>query len=743
MKNKDINQTVTEISESTDNQAAKSKSKKSISMPKVTSKIDVKGKLAILEKQLQSVNKNDNEAKADQIKVDFLHSIRVRLIVSFLVPVVCIVALGIISYEKASSAIVLAYEDQTQQTTDMLQQYLSLIVSSEKEEFKAYLAEQDLIYYYKGILDKTATVKAKTSYTSEIRDKLVRDSKISGIYFLNDDGKSIISSTNAVADDAYTQYVSSDEGANVLAGEFDWHLFGQNAAADDAVGIDTSTYALRWARKFKDTQTMMLIDFDASTIRNAMQLLDAGENGYVVLVTADGAEFYSDDTLQSASPLVYGQSYYSDAVSSEEVSGYKIIKVNGQRFLFVYSKLEVEGCMIAALIPEADILAQTDDIKQLTMWMTIIAVIIAMVLGTVISRRMSGTIQYILRQLRKVSKGDFTVHLQAKGKDEFALLCEGVNDTVSNVKLLIEGVNEISGQLNAAVNYMGEVSGTFMETANNIQDAVSEIETGTTRLDTDSEDCLSQMDSLSVKITNVSANTDEIGRLTHETGDTVALGKQSVRGLTSSAESTTRITQEIISAIQVLEEKSHSISSIVVAINGIAKRTNLLSLNASIEAARAGEQGRGFAVVAEEIRDLSDKCMISANQISDIVEEIVKKTEDAVDIAKQAEQVVASQTGAVNETTNSFNTIDQMVASLADALQTISNNVQDMGNSRNETLQSIESISAISAQTAASSSAVYDATGTQRDAIKELDNASVQLQERADKLVEILSTFTV
>lgn len=679
----------------------------------------------------------------EKSEVPFFRSIAVRLIASFLVPVLSVVVLGVASYKTASSAIVNTYKDSVQQTTETIQQYVSLIVSSEKDDFKPYLTEKKLKKYFGGLMDVTELNTTRNDYRTKILNKLAIDSKLEGAYFVADD-RMAIDTENYVNDkQIYTNYKNTEQGKPVCDSATEWFTFGQNDEADEALGMTSTDYCIRIAKKMNNQPAVMIIDISASFVRDAMVSLDPGENGCVAMITTDGREFYSDETREQTEAVFYGTDFYQKAMEGKETSGNQMVKIDGDEYMFVYSKLTTGDVLIAALIPSAELLDQSAGIKNLTTIMGLICAIVALLLGTLISRQISGTIQYILRQLRKVSKGDLTVHLQGKHKDELGLLCEGVNDTVEHMKSLILDVNDVSQQVGEAAVHVAESSGTFMQTSQNIQDAVLEIESGVNKLDSGSDNCLSQMDSLSGKINNVSSNADELGRLTGKTGETIAVGIASVQSLTETSEATAEITREVIQSIQELEDKSKSISHIVSAINDIAEQTNLLSLNASIEAARAGEAGRGFSVVAEEIRKLADQCLASAGQISAIVDEIVGKTEDVVQIARKAEEAVSSQSGVVEDTTNSFRQIDKLAEQLIQALQIISNNVQEMNGARNETLSAIESISSASTQTAECSSSVHNAAGTQLEAVKNLDEASQSLTAKAESLLDALSTFQV
>lgn len=675
--------------------------------------------------------------------IPFYRTIRFKLTTSFLVSVICIIILGFASYRTASKSMIQNYKKSSQQTIEMMQQYFNLVVSSEKNEYKSYLTNDEFQKYIKKIESPEQHGASQKKFSTQIQNKKALDDKLSAIYFVMDEKNGIYCTLDELPDDAYSKYVETPQGAEVAENDFDWLIYGQNEQTDEALGITTSNYALRIVKKMTDTNCVMMLDVDSKFILNAMQSLDPGKGGYVALITSDGKEYYSNQEVDGSVLRFYGKDFYVQACKNEEMSGSSTVYVDGKEYLFVYSKLVSGGAMTAALIPAETLLKQTNDIKVLSIILTILASVISIVLGTLNSNSISNNIQYILDKLGKVSKGDLTIKVKSKSKDEFILLCEGLNHTVAHVKHLIQKVNDVSNQLNESANYVTNAAGTFLETSSDIQNAVSEIEIGVNRLDSGSEDCLNQMDSLSNKIQDVSMNAQEIERLTSTVGRTINSGINSVQGLTESAESTSKVTKCVIDEIGQLEEKTASINKIISAINNIAEETNLLSVNASIEAARAGEAGKGFAIVAEQIMQLSNQCLESASQIGDIVTEIEKQTGTVVDTAMQAEEIVYSQNHAVEDTTNAFHHIEDQVESLLRMLGTITNNVTDMNASRTETLDAISGISAVSSETAACSTSVYEAAGTQMDSVTQLNQAAVQLSGRADDLAELLGSFTV
>lgn len=696
-------------------------------------------------KERISSAKKDKQGKRQKSRVEipFYRSVGMRLILSFFIPVAGVAALGIVSYSQASSAIIRNYKESIQQTTVALQQYVSLVLDSEKEDFKTYLTQESFRAYFQGVQTEENERSTGKEYRASLRNKQALDSKLHSVYFLGDGRHTITAALGVIDGDKFTEYSRCKQGENVCKDVSGWYVFGQDDESDYVIGLKDKKYCIRIAKKINTSPGVMLINISSEYIREAMKSLDPGEGGYVALVTTDGGEFYANPKTAPESAMLYGTDFYRQALEGEETNGNQMVRLNGKEYMFVYSRIELGDVMVVTMVPSARLLQETAGIKQLTIILSIVCAIIALVLGALISRQISGTIRYVMHELHKVSTGDLTVHLKTKRKDEFGLLCTSVNDTVDHMKGLILDVNDVSRQVGAAAENVAEASGTFLMTSQDIQNAVEEIESGVSRLDSGSDNCMSQMDTLSGKINNVSISTGQIQQLTDKTSSTINAGIASVQTLTQSAGRTADITRDVIVSIEELEKRSKDISNIALVINEIAESTNLLSLNASIEAARAGEAGRGFSVVAEEIRKLADECLDSSRRISGIVDEIIGKTEDVVKIAREAETVVNSQSDVVENTTSSFRQIEGLVSSLVTALGAISSDVQEIDGARNKTLSAIESISDASTQTAECSSSVHSAAGTQMEAIRNLDEASQSLTNKAESLMDTLSSFRV
>lgn len=151
------------------------------------------------------------------------------------------------------------------------------------------------------------------------------------------------------------------------------------------------------------------------------------------------------------------------------------------------------------------------------------------------------------------------------------------------------------------------------------------------------------------------------------------------------------------SIITELNDLAKHIQEFVTRIGGISRQTHLLSLNAGIEAARAGESGRGFAVVASEIRTLSENSKQATLEVTNLIHEIHRRTDEVIDILRNTNKLeenikVVYSAGdtfmhivrEVKEIDTRVNRIDQLIAETATDSQLISKLLSELKKAMDE-----------------------------------------------------------
>lgn len=693
--------------------------------------------------------------RSDRKKIRLFSGIRFKITVAFIVPVVLMIGLGVISYNRSAEALTSNYESSSKSTLDTAASYMNLIIETIRTTSYDISVSTIAREYYGQTYAKDAYKESTVFSTlrTEIESRKIANKYIRNIAFVANYGNAISTALSYLDDSIYENVRKLDCAKRTDKEDFIW--LGNHTELDEYIG--TSRYAFGIMRKAYNMMFRqvgyIIVDVDYDEIASHLASINMGENAILALITPDGREIsyknilVSDEEGQSNDSLdteyIVNSELYDKILASEENDGSEYVEYNGEKYLLLYNKLEAQGFMMVSLVPESYIIADADETARLTAVAVAVTALIVIVIGFILSTSMGTTIRKIMNGLEKASTGDLTVDIHTRRKDEFMILCESTNQMLGNIRALIDKADTVAKALGKASESVGGNSGILLDETKSITTSISDVEQGIVMQAHDAENCLTRMDDLSKKIGVVSENTGKIADIADVTKSTVSDGLATIDTLQDKVKATTQVTAEVISNIEDLEKASQSIANIVGAINDIADETSLLSLNASIEAARAGDAGRGFAVVAESIRKLAEQSLNSVNEIRNIVGKIQKQTVDTVEVAKQAELIVNSQEEALKATIDVFHDIDKHVSGLAENLSQISAGIDEMEGAKKDTLAAIESISAVAEETASAVTEVNEAAGRQLEAVKKLNNESEELISRSEDLVEAINKFTI
>ncbi len=283
-------------------------------------------------------------------------------------------------------------------------------------------------------------------------------------------------------------------------------------------------------------------------------------------------------------------------------------------------------------------------------------------------------------------------------------------DLTVRASLTAGEIGIIGDFFNAIIESLREVVTQVKDTANQVNSSVGANETSVRNLSaialTQSEqvmETLHSVEAMTTSMQEVAKNANQAAAVSRTAADKAEAGGSAMELSVANILKLRETVAETAKKVKRLGEASQQISKVVVLINQIALKTNLLAVNASIEAAKAGEEGRGFAVVAEEVGALASQSADATKEIERIVENIQQETSEVVEAMEEGTSQVVEGTRLVEDARESLRQIVDVSRTVNDLFQQISLSTTHQSETSQSLQVLMEQIAEISKQTSTSS----------------------------------------
>lgn len=321
---------------------------------------------------------------------------------------------------------------------------------------------------------------------------------------------------------------------------------------------------------------------------------------------------------------------------------------------------------------------------------TVIAVLFAVILILLLTKNITKPIQYSLKRLTELSKGDLSTEVpKSRGRDESAQLLQVLGETIQTLKNIIDDIsvhlshiaqgdltdrkeyiydgefnalgkslNMINQSLNQSFRQVGVHSEEVFRNANAISQTAQSL----------AKDAVIQASAVEELTVSIQGTSDRVSG----NAQTAQQVKEKMEAVNENMTSSNQSMNELMAAMDLIYEDSRKINGISKVIQDISFQTNLLSMNASVEAARAGEAGKGFSVIASEIRELAVHCSEAAANTSELVATTLKGVEQGMEVLKHAVASIENSTVETAEVNEMIGTISEAAREQKEAMKQIS-----------------------------------------------------------------------
>lgn len=589
-------------------------------------------------------------------------------------------------------------------------------------EFSAQRVEMELevykqIAYETGSIARLADPEKSIESKKEIIDQRVATHGFQQGTIIGLDGISIFDGNN------YSGYKYFQEAAK-------GNTYVSTLGADKITGeLSVTVAAPLWEGGIPNTSVVGVICFvpKEGFLNDIVRNLKLSDNGSAYILNSNG------DTIahENIANVKNAENTQKDAISdsslkdlatmekamTQGLSGFGQYSYGGVTKYLAYAPINgTDGWSLGVNVPQADIMESTMKGIKITIILLVVSYVVATLIAILLAHGIANPVKACAKRLHALSEGDLKTPVpESRAKDETGQLLRATHDLVTGLNTLVGDVgyllgNASNGNFNVyskcEERYVGDFSG-LLESVNQltrglsdtiaqVNEAADQVSVGADQMSDGAQTLAQGATEQASAIQELAATIDEIANHVETTTGHAITAKRETLSSHDKLQACNGHMEELMRAMQVIDEKSKEINKVNKAIEDLASQTNILALNAAVEAARAGTAGRGFAVVAEEVRNLAGKSAEASNNASILIEETVKAVEVGTRFSGETDE-------ALREVVNSAKNVMDAVMLISDAAEEQSRSIIQVSEGLDQISDVVQTNSATAEESAASS----------------------------------------